>query len=332
MFKVTGVPVWQRWWLQTLAAAVFSILITTATHYWLSPQSSLTIKILVFAGTWVVGMIFQIAASLHLLHIDRLENKHVLEVINKGDSLLLELQLRLREIASRGLSEGLNRVFIDYCHRSLGSTLNLAQRAAQCGELEVRDHHFDTIETVLAAFEGCRDRTFRCVWLVEKDDSLFDKFWREYMQSLIRLSQRRQKNQRVQVRILFVCTDEAQLDRASVKTAFGFVSNERGFEGRMMLQKDYKGRLQDAAVDQSYLDFGIYGDHLLFRTKSFEPNIGVFSDDQVIIKAYSALHDNAMGAAEQLCCPTGLPSNVSIEEFLNCDSLDPTPAVEDPAK
>ena len=204
MLKVTNIPVWQRWWVQTFAAAGFSVLITIATHYWLSPESTLTEKIVVLAGTWMIAMVFQVARSLHLLHVDRLENEQVLEVINKGDSLLVELQLRLREIASRGFGGPLNKVFTDYCHRSLQSTVRLAQRAAQCGELEVHDHHFDSIEIVLAAFEGCKDRTYRCVWLIEDGVTLFDELWREYMRSLIPLSQVRSKNRQVRVRILFV--------------------------------------------------------------------------------------------------------------------------------
>ena len=322
MFKVTKFPVWQRWWVQTLAAAGFSIVITIATHYWLSPQSTLTEKIVILAGTWVIAMVFQIARSLHLLHVDRLENEHVLEVINKGDSLLVELQLRLREIASRGLGGPLNKVFTDYCHRSLQSTVRLAQRAAQCGELEVHDHHFDSIEIVLAAFEGCPDRTYRCVWLIEDSVTLFDELWREYMRSLIPLSQKRSKNQKVRVRILFVYEDDAQLVRASVKTVLDFVSNEKGFECRLMPMQDYKSRLKDSRLDESYEDFGIYGDHLLFRTKSFEPNIGVFSDDQVIIDAYRVMYDNAMGAASALDASTGQRKKVLMDQFLNCDSLD----------
>ena len=89
-----------------------------------------------------------------------------------------------------------------------------------------------------------------------------------------------------------------------------------------MLMRDFESRLKDSRLDESYEDFGIYGDHLLFRTKSFEPNIGVFSDDQIIIGAYRAMYENAMGAASLLEASPGEQEKVSMEQFLNCDSLD----------
>ena len=319
---MTRVPFWNRWWVQSTTALVVAILVSAVTH-WLRWTLSLKEDLVFVVGIWVVTMIFQIAYSLHSFHVDRLETKYILGVIDENDRSLLELQHRLREIASKTLSGKPNSVFINYCRRSLKQSLDIASRAAQRGELEVRDHHFNTIDTVLAAFDGCRDRTFRCVWLIEAGECLFDEFWRQYMQSVVELSRHRHKKQRVQVQILFVLEDQAQLERTSVKTVLGFVSTEKGFEYQLIRQNDYESRLSDAHLDKQYLDFGIYGDHLLFRTTSYEPNVGVFSDDQTAINTYREMHDTAMNAAETVKIPRGLPERVSLEQFLDCDSADP---------
>ena len=60
----------------------------------------------------------------------------------------------------------------------------------------------------------------------------------------------------------------------------------------------------------------------MFRTKSYTPNIGMFSDDQTAINTYLKMHDAAMGTATPLKTPTNLPENISLEEFLDCDSTD----------
>lgn len=315
---MTQVPMLHNWRWQLFFAVISAVVVplgTTAMNW----TSSLKEALFVSVASWLVGMISQIAYSLHSFHVDRLENKHFLDVINEGDCLLLELQSRFRDLASRKLSGKPNRVFIDYCHRSLKNSLSVARLAAQNGELEVHDHHFETIGTVLEAFEGCKDRTFRCVWLIEKDEALFDKYWREYMKSIVQLSQRKRQNEQVQVRILFVLEDQEQLKRVPVKTVLGFVATKKGFKFSLMLQKDYKSRLIDGNQDMQYLDFGIYGDHLLFRTKSYSPNIGVFSDNQTLIETYRSLHNAAMDAAETLSIPTGLPTEVSQDQFLLCD-------------
>ena len=319
-------PFWQRWWVQTLASLGGAILVAIATHHLIEPLS-LKENIAVVVGVWTVQMILGIAYSVHSLHVHQLEAKHVLDVIDAGDCLLLEIQSKFREIAARTLSGRPNHVFIDYCHRSLEQTLNVV-RSAQSGELEVRDHHFDTVERVLAAFEGCTDRTFRCVWLIEGE--LFDEFWRQYMESLIELS-RKPSNQRVQVRTLFIVGDAAQLARPSVKVALGFVTAEHGFSCRLMSRTEYQNRLQDGNLDATFLDFGIYGDHLLFRTTSYEPqHIGKFSVALADIQKHLRMHNSAMEATQTLTMPADLPTNVSVESFLHCDTLDAVPDATQP--
>ena len=318
---MTQVPLFHRWWgLSALGLAV-AILIPIGVHLlgWTqSPERSIAIGVC----SWVITMLFQIVHLLRSFHVERLELKQVLEIITENDHLLLELQSRFREIASRTLSGRPNLVFSEYCQRSLKNSLSLVQRAAKFGELEVHDHHFKTIDTVLSAFEGCQDRTFRCVWLIEDGECLFDKFWREYMKSIVDLSRRRQKNQRVQVRILFVAENQEQLERTSVKTVFSFLSAEKRFEYHLMARSDYESRLRDGHLDEKYIDFGVYGDHLLFRTTSYEPSIGVFSDDPTVINAYCGMHDAAMNAVETLKIPIGLSANVSLDQFLDCDNAD----------
>ena len=318
---MTQVSFWKSWYVQSAVALCVSLLVAAGTHF-LSGPLSLKENIVRVVSIWVVGMIFQIAYSIHSFHVDRLEIKRVLGVINEVDCLLLELQSKFREIAARPMSGKLNQVFIDYCLRSLNQTLSVAKGAAH-GELKVHDHHFDTVDTVLAAFEGCEDRTFRCVWLIE-DGDLFDDSWGKYMKCLVELSRIRSRNRRVQVRILFVGEDDlALLRRRSVAIVLGFVSGEKRFECRLISRSDYDGHLHDAGLDKQCLDFGVYGNHLLFRTTSYEPkNMGMFSVDPTMIQKYRKVHDVAMAAPQARELPSDLPKKVSLEQFLNCDSAD----------
>ena len=319
--KVIQLPKWKSWWVQSLVALGVALAVTTVVS-WLDDPLTPKENIVRVVGIWVIGMIFQMAHSLHSFHVDRLEMRQLLDVINAEDCLLLEFQTKFREVATKRLSGRPNRVFIDYCRRSLENSLDVVRSAAR-GELEVRDHHFDTIDSVLGAFEGCRDRTFRCVWRVEADEELFDETWREYMTTLIDLSRERLNHRRVQVRILFVLTDEAQLGRPSFRRVLGFVSAEKGFTYRIMSQEAYETQATDRGLDQQYIDFGVYGDHLLFRTRSYgRSNRGVFSDNQAVIETYRQMHDGAMNASRALDVPAALPKEVSVEQFLDSDSAD----------
>ena len=321
VLKMIQLPKWKSWWVQSLIALGVA-LVATAGASWLDDPPTPKENIIRVVGVWVVGMIFQMAHSLHSFHVDRLETKHLLDVIDAEDCLLLEFQSRFREVATKRLSGKPNRVFIDYCRRSLQNSLDVVRSAAR-GELEVRDHHFDTIDSVLGAFQGCRDRTFRCVWRVEAGEELFDETWREYMANLVDLSRERFSHRRVQIRILFVLTDAAQLERPSFRRVLGFVSAEKGFMYRIILQEAYETQASDRGLDQQYIDFGVYGDHLLFRTRSYgRTNMGVFSDNQAVIETYRQMHDGAMNASRTLDVPSELPKEVSVEQFLDSDSAD----------
>ena len=73
------------------------------------------------------------------------------------------------------------------------------------------------------------------------------------------------------------------------------MSGEKRFECRLISRSDYDDQLRDAGLDQKYLDFGIYGNHLLFRTTSYEPkNMGMFSVNPTMIQKYRRVHDVAM--------------------------------------
>ena len=326
---MTTLPFWERWSVHAVASLVIGIAVAGLT-YVLDLTPALTNSLTVAVSSWVIAMVFSIAYSLHAARVEWRTAMAVREALDAGEGLLLEFQSRLREIASRPLNGRPNHVFIDYCHRSLKDALAVATHAAQNGELTVRDHHFDTVDKVMAAFDGCEDRTFRCVWLLD-DGELFDDSWRHYMACLVELGGKSRRTQRIQVRILFVVgelSDDAMLRRPAVATVLGFVATAKGFACRVVARECYEAHRRDTGLSTECLDFGVYGDHLLFRTTQYEPtNEGAFSVDPTTIHKYRRMHDLAMEAPQARDLPANLPQNVSLEAFLNCDAHDGRPHV-----
>lgn len=324
---MTTLPFWQRWSVHAVASLVIGIAGAGLT-YVLDLTPALTNSLTVAVSSWVIAMVFSIAYSLHAARVEWRAAMAVREALDAGESLLLEFQSRLREIALRPLNGRPNHVFIDYCHRSLKDALAVATQAAQSGELTVRDHHFDTVDKVMAAFDGCKDRTFCCVWLID-DGELFDDSWRHYMACLVELGGKSRRTQRIQVRILFVVrdlSDDVMLRRPAVAAVFGFVATAKGFACRVVARDCYEVHRQDAGLSNECLDFGVYGDHLLFRTTQYEPtNEGTFSVDPTAIQKYRRMHDLAMEAPQARDLPANLPENVSLEAFLNCDAQEAQP-------
>ena len=317
---MTSEPVWKRWEIRTGATIAVAVAVPFFTHS-VEWTPSLKDDLALGAAIWVVGMLFQIAYSIHCFTVDRLKIKNFIDAIDDHDRLLLQLQAAFRQLLSRHHDGRTSSVFVDYCRRHLERSLDVAATAAQRGRLQVSDHHFETVEAVLGAFRDCPDRTFRCVWLVEPDN-MFDDYWRQYVESLISLSRKRSAAERVRVRILFVYGDAADLRAESVRTVLGFMAAEVGFEYAVMTADAYKRRLRDGNLESdTYVDFGVYGDRLLYRTKSYDPVVGEFCDDETMIRNYRRVHDNAMTAGVRFA-RNELPVNVTDEQFLSCDRSD----------
>ena len=326
MNKLTQEPLFHRWWARSAIGLLLVILIPIGISLlgWTeSPERGIAIGVC----AWMVGMIFQIVHLLRSFRVESLELNCALEAINEDHRLLIELQSRLQQIAARLPSNRSTQVFIDYCRRSLNHTLSVAAGAAR-GELTVQDHHFSTVETVLAAFEGCEERIFRCVWRIG-DGELFDDAWRRYMQCLVELNRNRPRHEQVQIRILFVADNEsddrAVLRRPPVAIVFGFVSGEETFECRLMSGSDYDHHLRDVGLHGQCIDFGVYGSHLLFTTTSYKPtHEGIFTVDRMMIQRYRRVHDDAMAAPTAQRLPSGLQKGVSLQQFLDCDNVGAT--------
>ena len=270
---------------------------------------------------WVVLMIFKILPLLDSFKIEQERLEDFVQLITDDDILLYKLQASLRKLATRRMNGKPNPVFQEYCRRSLEGCLSVIQKAAEHGQLEVRDHHFSTVSTLLAAFSGSPDRILRCVWLIENGEPLFDQYWREYMGQIVQLNDRQNvASKRIQIEVLFVLDDVHQSKRREFATVLSFINNRDDFRFSMMSKDDYDGRMRDADIADKCEDFGIYGNGLLFQTTSYDPHCGVFADDATSIRRYSNMHRSAMDSVSDIRLPE-LRSDVSLDDFLNCDKF-----------
>lgn len=267
---------------------------------------------------WAFLMVYKIVDLLDSFKIEQDKIEKFVQLVGGQNTLLYRLQAGLRKLEARHANGGPNPVFRDYCDRSIENCLAVIKKAAEQGELEVRDHHFGTVSILLSAFDGSSDRTLRCVWLIEDGEPLFDKYWREYMRQIVQSNDRAKKRKRIRVEILFVLDNEHQSRREELRTVLGFTKSRNEFQFSIMLKCDYDDRMRDANIADECEDFGIYGNRLLFKTTSYDPHCGVFTDDVTLIRRYTNMHRNAMNSTNPFH-PPELPHDVSLEDFLHCD-------------
>ena len=87
-------------------------------------------------------------------------------------------------------------------------------------------------------------------------------------------------------------------------------------------RRDLRRIVRDSQLDTKYIDFGVYGDELLYRTETYDPKKGMFSEDKSTIRKYGDTHKTAMRNARTLLDPAGAEDHDDLEGFLYADEAE----------
>ena len=268
-----------------------------------------------FFGTTIVAMIISIMKRVAKIEIDTRVHNEELAAGGEIDDLLLRLQPRLREVQAFR-----STVFNTYCKQELESFVDRVSHAAQKGDLVVNEHHFQTMNDVLDAF-GETNRVYRGVWKIEEGEPLFDTAWQQYMRELVTLTVAAERTKRITVELLLVIDKRETLDRRAVKIVVGYLRprKKKGLNYQIVTEETYDEFVRDSQLDTKYIDFGVYGEELLYRTETYDPKRGMFSEDKGTIRKYRKTHEAAMGSARALPDPADVEDHDDLERFLHAD-------------
>ena len=270
---------YETWMAEFLGCLLFGSLVTALTWFLqisnFGPQSGWFI-LSTFLGSTLGGLIVVIRVRVQSIEVDAREHNRELAAGAEVDNLLMQVQARLREVQSYR-----SDVFNTYCKQELEGFLMRVARAAQQGELIVNEHHFGTIDNVLKAFGRGNNRVYRGVWSIEEGEPLFDMAWQQYMTELIGLTESGSKSKRITVELLLVVDKPETLQRTGVEIVVGYLRSRRrkGISYRIISKNTYDEFVHDGGMNPRYIDFGVYGDELLYRTETYEPKLGMFTED-----------------------------------------------------
>ena len=303
-------PRWYQTWIgETAACGGIGLLVTLIRGLFDQPTSDdpKTWEMMwTFLGTTGLLMIVAVRKRVAEFEIQVRERNDELAAAGDIDNLLLQLQARMREVQTNR-----SAVFKTYCKQELEAFLGRVSRAAQQGELIVNEHHFLTIDDVLEAFAEQKDRVYRGVWKVEEGERLFDTAWQHYMKKLIELTEARPRRRRVLIELLIVLDKEETLHRRALAIVVGYLraKRDKGIHYRLITEETYNELVRDSQLSTLYEDFGVYGGSLLYRTETYEPKQGMFSEDEPTTRLYRQMHETAMRSAKALPDP---PTTASV--------------------
>jgi hypothetical protein len=184
---------------------------------------------------------------------------------------------------------GSRDLYKDYFIEKLSSLLEIIKNSAEKHELYVENYHFSSTELVLDAFKGAEVKILRYVWILEYNEPFFNDIWKNYC---MQIDDTIKQHQIKEVRALFLRVPDLNVFDERVAALLGFYTYSKGYDYRIIDNNIYNRLLHDSQIDEEYIDFGIYGNRYLFRTKKYEPiPCGDFSKDKSLIDRYIKFFD-----------------------------------------
>lgn len=245
---------------------------------------------------------------------DALQEVRLARIRSPVDHALLEVQDCYRRIAEQANRE--DDLFVDYFRLRVREIRDAAVRAADECELRVVEHHFQSVENVMSAFLGDSERRLRYVWRPTSNNRLFDEVsWQRYFELIHEVVA---SESIIEVRALLILEASEQYNEPRIQALLAYFKHTKNQNCRCISGEMFDGLCRKASLDRRFVDFGIYGESLLFRTETYEPEPeGVFSKDRNLVNKYRKFFDNVWKST--LSSPN--PSTSQVSEWPTAESL-----------
>lgn len=214
---------------------------------------------------------------------------------------------------------GENDLFVAHFRREIHQLAESIGEVAERRQLRVQADHFLTVDNVLDAFQGDAERIWRYTWTVEGEHRLFDELaWKRYFEKTAAMVERGEIKE---VRTLLVIEKQEALESPRMRRLLDFFHTNKGFRCCIANRNDVRLLCNDNSGMTNCIEFGIYGDRLLFLTEQYEPQVrGVFTKDPGTIKHYCKLFDSMWSSASVASAnPSTATARVTLAELYKFD-------------
>lgn len=192
-------------------------------------------------------------------------------------------------------SDNENDIFIKYYLHQLNALATNMRDSVINNHLKVELDHYVATNYVLSTFDFCVDKTWRFTWPFESGDLLFSEIaWQRYFDEASKLIE---KNKIKNAKILVIIDNKEILNESKLINLFHYAYNKKRIQIKWCLTNDFSSIEQDSRLD-NHLDFGIYGDKLVFWYDTYEPSVtGTYSKEPEKVLAYSELFESVWNSS-----------------------------------
>ena len=170
-----------KWYL--LLKFIVSIIVPYLTIF-IEPKATWSTKILLGISVFLGWSSVDLLHIVNKLEADCSRSAELWVLEHEFDKTLVNIRTHYREILKDFYDE--SDLFREYFHDKFAELENVLQTAAKRKQLSVRDFHFQRTELLLSSFRGDESGILRYVWILHKDEPLFDEKWQHYCDQILK--------------------------------------------------------------------------------------------------------------------------------------------------
>jgi len=288
-----------------VASFLLSVIVTLISAYNLNPTTiiqSLEQRVVLDYGAIHVGISLLLGCSTFIIielivlvinSIDLFDKKSefdgFMENINEYSTMLHEINNYYYEVSRD--SHGENDLFVTYAKKEIEKLNSTLRVAAKQKEFGISSDYILNATGVFDAFSVSSEKTLKMTFPVwEADDAVFispaDIHFFEVLQSKVT------SNKLNSVQVIVILDNDNMFQKVYVKKLLDFFAAEQKYECKICMVDTFRNVCDTNGVPSQFVDFGIYGDKMLFVTEQYVPiHKGTYYKDTNRIRLYTRLFD-----------------------------------------
>jgi hypothetical protein len=224
----------------------------------------------------------------------------------------------IRESFKRIAKCGKNDVFVRHLMEQLEALAGTFVGASTRSKLPVTGHEFESAQLLASAF-GSSNRVFRYTWKVDVGARLFDDAaWRRHFE----LTSTMAISGALEIRTMFIGESRQVLEAANLQKLLEFFASHDKMTAKIILGPDWNSCMIDYAIPSNCIEFGLYGENLLYQASTYNPvSVGSWSKDAIDIKRFTEFFDAVWNMpAVAANNPASPAQKVSLSRLVSADA------------
>jgi hypothetical protein len=297
---------------------LLSLVLSLAAAFWTS--FSRADQILLTIGLFMALLLIDIIWLLATAAQRQSKEYELWQLRDAADVELANVRHHFAEIAQ--MSHGGNDIFVSHFMKEIHDLSRSIKDAADKQELRTASDFYIKAKDIFGAFLGDPNPVLRYTWPISESDKLFEEpAWFRFFEVKARMVEQKEIKG---ARALLILDGPHMLTLPRIVKLLDFFHTNPGQECRIIMKDAFQRICTENNIPCTYLDFGIYGQRMLFRSEQYAPEyIGVYTKDTGTIQAYSKFFDTLWDSpAISKANPSVSNAIVSIQELMAFDTED----------